>query len=484
MHNILVLNNAAEWHLDTPHTEIILPRTYLLDPRYTDVQNARVFNLCRSYRYQSLGYYISLLAEARGHKVIPSIQTIQDFKSQALFKIISEDFDSLIQKSLHSLKSHEFVLSIYFGKNMAQRYEQLSRRLYNAFQAPLIRSFFKYHAEEEKWFLDHIEPIGLKAVPETHIPFLQSCAREYFARKHRTPRKKTEPLLDLAILVDRTEPEPPSDKRALKKFIAAAESLNVYAELIDRNDYSRLAEFDALFIRSTTAVNHFTYRFSRRAEAEGLTVIDDPKSILTCTNKVYLSELLRRAQIPTPRTTIVHPHNKKEVCKNITFPCVLKKPDSSFSQGVIKVNSPEEFFATVEELFDSSDLTVAQEFLPTAFDWRIVILDRKPLFACQYFMVKGHWQIYHWNGTTEPHYGNARCIPLKKVPPHVLDTSLRAANLIGDGLYGVDLKEINDTAIVIEINDNPSIEAGVEDALLSDVLYRKIIRSFIRRCNA
>jgi glutathione synthase/RimK-type ligase-like ATP-grasp enzyme len=58
-------------------------------------------------------------------------------------------------------------------------------------------------------------------------------------------------------------------------------------ELIEKEDYGRLAEFDALFIRETTGVNHHTYRFARRAEAEGLVVVDDPQSILKCTNKVY-----------------------------------------------------------------------------------------------------------------------------------------------------------------------------------------------------
>jgi glutathione synthase/RimK-type ligase-like ATP-grasp enzyme len=73
-------------------------------------------------------------------------------------------------------------------------------------------------------------------------------------------------------------------------------------EYITRADIGRLPEFDALFIRDTTFANHYTYRFSRRATAEGLVVIDDPDSILKCNNKVYLAELLIRHNIPAPRT--------------------------------------------------------------------------------------------------------------------------------------------------------------------------------------
>ena len=89
----------------------------------------------------------------------------------------------------------------------------------------------------------------------------------------------------------------PSNERALEKFEKAAERMgHRRCELITATISRRLAEFDALFIRETTSVNHHTYRFARRAAAEGLVVIDDPESIVRCTNKVYLAELLR-----TPR---------------------------------------------------------------------------------------------------------------------------------------------------------------------------------------
>ena len=60
-------------------------------------------------------------------------------------------------------------------------------------------------------------------------------------------------------------------------------------------------------------------------------------------------------------------------------------------------------------------------------------------------------------------------------------TALRAANSIGDGLYGVDLKKSGKKCYVMEVNDNPSIEAGIEDAMLRDELYRQIMDVFLRR---
>ncbi|MFN6118621.1 MAG: hypothetical protein ACK5CE_03125, partial [Actinomycetes bacterium] len=45
-------------------------------------------------------------------------------------------------------------------------------------------------------------------------------------------------------------------------------------------------------------------------------------------------------------------------------------------------------------------------------------------------------------------------------------------------------KEVEGRPLVIEINDNPSIEQGVEDLVLKDTLYDAVIRSFVRRIEA
>mgnify|MGYP000075104587 CR=1 FL=1 len=54
-------------------------------------------------------------------------------------------------------------------------------------------------------------------------------------------------------------------------------------------------------------------------------------------------------------------------------------------------------------------------------------------------------------------------------------------NLIGDGFYGVDLKRIGRRAVVIEVNDNPNVDAGNEDKILKDALYREIMGLMLRR---
>jgi glutathione synthase/RimK-type ligase-like ATP-grasp enzyme len=478
MRKIVVTNNPADLDFYRQDIEIAAAKSYLTESKYAEIESARIFNLCKSYRYQSTGYYVSLLAEARGHRAFPNISTIQDLKSKTLIRIISDDIEELIQKSLSKIQSKDFTLSIYFGKNIAKQYDKLCSQLYNLFQAPLLRAKFFY---DKKWILQSISPISLVDIPENHKPYVVEFARSYFSKKRYSSSKIPRANYDLAILFNEEDKLPPSDIKAIDKFIEAGESIGIRTEIIEKDDFSRIPEFDALFIRETTAVNNHTYRFSRRAFAEGLVVIDDPWSILQCTNKVYLAELLGKAKVPTPKTVIVHKDNIQFVEKAIGLPCVLKRPDSSFSQGVTKVSDRETLKKELEKLLDSSDLIIAQEFTPTDFDWRIGILDKTPLFACKYYMAKNHWQIYDWNEKEDSNYGNFETLSIKKVPQRVVDTAVKAANQIGDGLYGVDLKQKGDKVFVIEVNDNPSIEFGVEDLKLKDKLYFAVMQSFKNR---
>lgn len=478
MRHMIILDAPEEWPMSIPGVEVHSARDYLIRDEFRRARNVKIYNLCRSYRYQTLGYYVSLLAAARGHKPIPSVSTIQDLKSQPLVRIVSEELDDLIQKSLEGLKSQEFILSIYFGRNVAKRYDRLSSHLFKLFQAPFIRAQFQFTS---KWQLQSIKPISAIELPESHYSYVVDFARDFFHGKKSAIRREVVYNYDIAILVNAAERLPPSDSRALQKFVKAAHDEGLAAELIDKDDFGRLAEFDGLFIRETTAVNHHTYRFARRAKAEGLVVIDDPDSILKCTNKIYLAELLEYHRIRTPKTLIIHRGNINEVINKIGLPCILKQPDSAFSQGVKKAMDRDELIDQLEQMWSKSDLVIAQEFLPTDFDWRIGIIDKTPIYACKYFMARNHWQIMKEAGTAKHLDGRVQTFSLEEVPESVINMALKAANLIGDGLYGVDIKLAGTKPYVIEINDNPSIEAGYEDAILKMDLYATVMKVFRER---
>ena len=99
-------------------------------------------------------------------------------------------------------------------------------------------------------------------------------------------------------------------------------------------------------------------------------------------------------------------------------------------------------------------------------------------------MAKKHWQIVHHRDDGTADEGDFRTFAIDKVPPEVLDVGVRAASLIGDGLYGVDLKETRDGVYIIEINDNPNLDHGVEDTVGKADIWNRLTRWFTTRIRA
>ena len=482
MTGIVIVDDQRDWPLSIPGVDVVTAWNYLTQELFIRLRGVRVYNLCRSFSYQSTGYYVSLLAHARGHKPLPDIATVQDLKLAESPSVLNDELDELIEKSLSRIGSNEYVLNVYFGKSPAKRHERLARALFNFFPAPLLQAKFVWRGDA--WRVDGLGAVALGEVPASHHEFMYEAAREYFARRRAPTRRRDSTRYDLAILINDDEKEPPSNAKALKAFEKAAEDLGFSVDFLDKSDYGHVAEYDALFIRETTAVNHHTYRFSRRAHREGLVVVDDPESILRCANKVYLAQLMERHRIPQPRTMLIHRGNISHIGRELGFPCVLKQPDSQFSKGVIKVSTEAELKRETRDMLERSDLIVAQSFEPTEYDWRIGVLDGVPLYACRYYMATDHWQVVKRDAAGKKVEGGHETLAIEDVPPLVISVAVQAARAIGSSLYGVDLKQFGKVVKVIEVNDNPNLDVGVEDLVLKAVLYKRVMEYFVRRLDA
>lgn len=485
MHQVLiVVDNPQDWTAYQASENVINVQSYFAQSESDKYSRTQVINLCRSYKYLTNGYYCSLLAEARNHKVIPSVRSINDLSNKSLYSLDIENLNQLLEKVFEDRQHDDDTLSIkfFFGDTNIPGLESLGRQIFELFPCPILLVTLKRRG---RWAIESIRPGAINTLEDEEEDQFVAALEEFNKAVWRKPKSPKKYRYDLAILIDPDEKMPPSDKPALKKFISVGKQLGIDVELITKKDYIRLAEYDALFIRETTAIDNHTYRFAKRAEMEGMVVFDDPQSILRCTNKIYLADLLKTNGIPTPKTLIVskdeQKHDMNHVMEALGFPMVLKIPDGSFSRGVIKVENEAEFKNHCTELFKQSALVLAQEFTFTDYDWRIGMLNKRPIFACKYFMSKGHWQIYKHSDSGGVVSGAFQTIPVYETPKHILDIATRAANLIGDGLYGVDVKQIGDKGIVIEVNDNPNIDSGVEALFLQDDLYRILLEEIIRR---
>jgi glutathione synthase/RimK-type ligase-like ATP-grasp enzyme len=291
-------------------------------------------------------------------------------------------------------------------------------------------------------------------------------------------------LANIACFVERYNFTDPKEALALQNFKMTAEKMNCRFDFMFRESLLEIPKYDAVFIRATTDPLFTAYIVSKTAWEMGLKVVDDPKSIQICGNKIHQYELFKKYNIPHIPTVFLNKeelHHKRilDIFRAFGRPVVIKAPYTSFSKYVEKVACETSFREVAKRFFRKSDVLAVQKFVPTAFDWRVGVLNGKVLYVCKYMVPKGRWK-HGAKRRGKPSFVWGRTISLKRenAPMKLKETALKACEVVGHGLYGVDIKEVNGNYIVVEVNDNPSIYAGHEDLRDKDV-YSKIIEFLI-----
>lgn len=284
----------------------------------------------------------------------------------------------------------------------------------------------------------------------------------------------------LGIYVERYTISSSREMNALMRFSQEARKMGHRVDFLFRPDMYKIPQYDAIFIRALTDPMNSSYVAARTAEMHGIRVIDDSDSIRICCDKVNMYRHLVNHNIPIPETRIIEQHEiesgmVERLLSQLGTPIVLKAPNSSFSMFVEKVNNVEEFLPVARRFLRRADRIVTQRFMKSTFDWRVGVLEGEPLYVCQYMIPKKHWKILTHTPQGRTIEGDVKGIPIKQAPEGLVETAVRAAAAIGNGLYGVDVKQINGEFIVIEVNDNPTINAGDEDQVDSN-LYERLIR--------
>jgi len=287
-------------------------------------------------------------------------------------------------------------------------------------------------------------------------------------------------LANIACFVERYNFTDQREEKALQNFKRAAEQMGHNFGFMYRENISDIPKYDAVFIRATTDPLFTSYIVSKTADELGLKVIDDPESIQICGNKIHQYALFKKHDIPHIPTIFVNKtdiHRKRlmGIFQELGKPVVIKAPYTSFSRYVEKAACETSFREVAKRFFRKSDILAVQAFMPTAYDWRVGVLDGKVLYVCKYMIPKGRWK-HGAKLRGKPTFIWGRTVSMKRenAPATLKELALKACNMIGHGLYGVDIKEANGKYVVVEVNDNPSIYAGYEDLRDKD-LYGKII---------
>jgi len=287
-------------------------------------------------------------------------------------------------------------------------------------------------------------------------------------------------MADIGVFVERYTITRSEEMGTIMRLSHVAQRLGHRMDVLFRTDMYKIPEYDSIFIRALTDPLNSAFVASRMAQIHGLRVIDDPDSIIICCDKVNMYRHLIKAEVPMPETVFLQQAdiNQQEgtrLLEEMGSPLVLKAPNSSFSMYVDRVNTPLEFVKVGRRFLRRADRIVAQKFVPSTFDWRVGVLAGEILYVCQYHIPKSRWKILTYTDKGQTIYGRLRTFGTNEVSPRLLTTAINAAAAIGNGLYGVDLKQLDDDFVVIEVNDNPTISEGEEDQKAPH-LYERLVR--------
>ena len=463
---------------DTPH-KVITTSEYISRPRLFERSRPTILNLSRSCAYRSKGYYASLIALARQHHILPGVETILELRKTRMSGRALSELNEELNRSARDVDFRSGAttkLLVCFGLASVSGLERFGRLLFDRFACPALEVTI---SRGQRLTIDRVRPRNIARLSGGDAAFFLEALRHH---TRRDPTARRIAKYDLAVLFDPDDRMPPSSADSIRHFARIAGRLSVNVEPVTGRQLAKLAEYDGLFIRETTSIDNHTWQFARRAWQQGMPVIDDPVSIIRCTNKVFLMELLNASQVPTPPTmSLLKGGDLNRPAEALGLPLVVKIPDGSFSRGIYKVNTLTDFRRITDGLFEDSDVILAQKFLPTKFDWRVGILAGEPLFVCQYSMARGHWQVVKHRPNGSWHEGGFRVLDLDAAPREVIEIALRAAAPVGDGFYGVDLKETATGIVVMEGNDNPNLEHGIEDAAGKDEIWIRLLQWFTER---
>lgn len=183
-------------------------------------------------------------------------------------------------------------------------------------------------------------------------------------------------------------------------------------------------------------------------EARGNPVVNSFKAASTCGNKLLASICLSRAKIPTPRTYVAFTQESSlRALEQLGYPAVLKPVVGSWGRLVALIKDSESAKSIIEAreyLHPIQQVYYIQEKIKRPNrDIRCYVIGEQAVAAIYRHAPPGDWR------TNTARGGVAENLPLT---PELEELSVRAAQAVGGGAFGVDLMETESGLVVHEVN--------------------------------
>ena len=225
----------------------------------------------------------------------------------------------------------------------------------------------------------------------------------------------------------------------------------------------RLSQYDAILPRIGASITYFGTAVVRQFEQMDVFCANSSHSILNSRDKLRSLQILSRHQIGIPRTTFVR--DKKDVLPAIErvggAPVIIKLIEGTQGIGVLLANSISTAAGIIELLQSQKQSVLIQKFVKESKgrDIRAFVVGDRVVGAMRRIAQGQEFRSnVHRGGIAEP-------VSLDDL---YQETAVRAAQILGLRVAGVDLLEGKDGPLIMEVNSSPGLE-GIEGSTQLDI---------------
>ena len=250
--------------------------------------------------------------------------------------------------------------------------------------------------------------------------------------------------------------------------ITIIDTLRVYINVAShrpelRYKGEKLEGFDAVIPRIGASVTFFGTAVLRQFEVMGVYPLNESVAISRSRDKLRSLQLLARRGIGLPVTVFAHSTSQADDILDMLggAPVVIKLLEGTQGVGVVLGDTPSSAKSMIQAFGGLKANILVQEFIKEAggTDIRCLVVGEKVVAAMMRKGAEGDFRSNLHRG------GSAKSI---KITPEERSTAVRAAQIMGLNVCGVDLLRSNHGPVVMEVNSTPGLE-GVENATGIDV---------------
>lgn len=191
-------------------------------------------------------------------------------------------------------------------------------------------------------------------------------------------------------------------------------------------------------------------------EGFGVQCVNTGKTATLCGDKIRTSVALRKAGIPQPEVRVAFSvESAIQAMEDMGFPVVLKPAVGSWGRLLSKINDVDTAYAILDHKqtlggYQHSIYYIQKFIKKMGRDIRSIVIGDECIAAS--YRSSDHWITNAARGAV-----SLNC----EVNNEIRDISLKAAEAVGGGIFGVDLFETDDGYLVNEINDTFEFKGNI-----------------------